>query len=81
MIHWYGLCWRNDREPHNLMHKALETGLSDADCATKLAEWASRELGLTASLLLVKMKMVFLGKTYDLHQGEQPLHHQMKITP
>jgi len=49
MIHWHGLCWRNDREPHNLMSKALEDGLSDSECADKLAEWASSELGMFAS--------------------------------
>jgi hypothetical protein len=21
-VHWHGLCWRSDREPHNLLHNA-----------------------------------------------------------
>ena len=49
MIHWHGLCWRKDREPHNVMSKALEDELSDSECADKLAEWASSELGMSAS--------------------------------
>jgi hypothetical protein len=49
MIHWHGLCWRKDREPRNLMHRALEEDLSDEECASRLAEWASNQLGLTAS--------------------------------
>jgi hypothetical protein len=24
MVHWHGLCWRSDREPHNLLHNAIE---------------------------------------------------------
>lgn len=23
MIHWHGLCWRSDREPHNLLFEAV----------------------------------------------------------
>ena len=49
LIHWHGLCWRSDREPHNLLHQAIEDGLSDEDCAIKLANWATEQFGLTAS--------------------------------
>ena len=31
------------------MSKALEDGLSDSECADKLAEWASSQLGMSAS--------------------------------
>jgi hypothetical protein len=31
------------------MRKALEDGLNDSGCADKLAEWASSELGMSAS--------------------------------
>ena len=31
------------------MHRALEEGLSDEECASRLAECASNQLGLTAS--------------------------------
>jgi hypothetical protein len=24
MVHWHGLCWRSDREPHNLLHNAIQ---------------------------------------------------------
>jgi hypothetical protein len=41
MVHWYGLCWRSDREPHNLLHNAIEDGLSDPDCANVLSQWAT----------------------------------------
>jgi hypothetical protein len=49
MVHWHGLCWRDDKEPHALLSKALEEGLSDEDCAKHLSDWASSEFGLTAS--------------------------------
>jgi len=49
MIHWHGLCWRSDREPHNLLNQAIEEGLSDEDCANKLSNWATEQFGLTAS--------------------------------
>ena len=49
MIHWHGLCWRKDREPHNLLHTSLQEGLSDEDSAKRLAEWATSELAMTAS--------------------------------
>ena len=41
MVHWHGLCWRSDREPHNLLSKAIEEGLSDSDCSARLADWAA----------------------------------------
>ena len=31
------------------MSKALEDGLNDSECADKLAEWASSEMGMSAS--------------------------------
>ena len=48
MVHWHGMCWLADSEPHNLMHEAIKSGLSNAECAEKLATWASDEFGLTA---------------------------------
>ena len=48
MVHWHGMCWREDSEPHNLMHQAIKSGLSNAECAEKLATWASDEFGFTA---------------------------------
>ena len=49
MVHWHGLCWRSDREPHNLLHNAIEDGLSDPDCANLLSQWATEQFGLSAS--------------------------------
>ena len=48
MVHWHGLCWRGDREPHNLLFDAIKSGLNDEDCAEVLANWAKYEFGLTA---------------------------------
>ena len=33
MVHWHGLCWREDKELLVLLNKALEEGFSDEDCA------------------------------------------------
>ncbi|XP_021371429.1 uncharacterized protein LOC110466321 [Mizuhopecten yessoensis] len=48
MVHWHGLCWRSDREPHNLMSSLIEKGLSDDDCAEHLSQWAKSNFGMTA---------------------------------
>ncbi|VDI81413.1 Hypothetical predicted protein [Mytilus galloprovincialis] len=37
MIHWHGLCWRFDKEPHNLMHQAYVDGKTDEECAKLLS--------------------------------------------
>ena len=49
MAHRHGLCWRKDKEPHNLLHAAVQAGINDCDSAKQLAEWAKYELGLSAS--------------------------------
>ena len=49
MIHWHGLCWRSDREPHNLLHEAISRGLSLQDSAAELSKWAKSIFGMTAS--------------------------------
>ncbi len=49
MVHWHGLCWRTDREPHNLLHQALERGLTMDECAAELSTWATSCFGMTAS--------------------------------
>ena len=43
MVHWHGLCWRSDRQPHNLLNKCIEEGLSDSDCALELSNWAAEQ--------------------------------------
>ena len=49
MVYWHGLCWRSDREPHNLLHNAIEDGLSYPDCVNVLSQWATEQFGLNAS--------------------------------
>ncbi|KAH3883662.1 hypothetical protein DPMN_007622 [Dreissena polymorpha] len=48
MIHFHGLCWRSDREPHNLLHEALKNGLDEDVCASKLSEWAQQNFAMIA---------------------------------
>ena len=48
MIHWHGLCWRGDREPHDLLHNAVQDGLTDSECAQRLSDWARIQLGMSA---------------------------------
>ncbi|WAR05710.1 LOW QUALITY PROTEIN: hypothetical protein MAR_021079 [Mya arenaria] len=48
MVHWHGLCWRQDKQPHSLMHECIRDGLTEAECAVKLAEWAHYQFGLLA---------------------------------
>lgn len=48
MVHWHGLCWRTDKEPHQLMYDALCKGLSDDVCAESLSDWAKANFGMTA---------------------------------
>ena len=49
MIHWHGLCWRSDKQPHPLLFEAVNKGLSNAECAEKVATWAASTFGITAS--------------------------------
>ncbi|CAC5413966.1 unnamed protein product [Mytilus coruscus] len=49
MIHWHGLCWRFDKEPHNLMHQAFIDGKTDDECAKLLSDWAKLEYKMTAN--------------------------------
>ncbi|KAK3083478.1 hypothetical protein FSP39_023709 [Pinctada imbricata] len=49
MIHWHGLCWRSDKEPHVLLSDAMCAGMNPEDRANKLSGWAKAELGMTAS--------------------------------
>ena len=49
MVHWHGLCWREDREPNNLIFHAINEGSSDQECAIKVAQWAKNQFSMTAS--------------------------------
>lgn len=48
MVHWHGLCWRSNREPHYLLHDAVINGMSVDECASRLGEWAAHHFGMTA---------------------------------
>ena len=48
MIHWHGLGWRSDCQPHLLLYEALVKELSDENTAKELANWAKAVFGLTA---------------------------------
>lgn len=48
MVHWHGLCWRPNREPHYLLHDAVINGMSVDECASRLGEWAAHHFGMTA---------------------------------
>ena len=37
MIHWHGLCWRANREPHVLLHDAISNSISDKDSSMALS--------------------------------------------
>ena len=48
MIHWHGLVWRHDREPHELLYKAIQKELSETETAQELAQWAESVFHMTA---------------------------------
>ena len=48
MVHWHGLCWRSDKEPHQLLFDAFKNGLANDICADRLAQWAETNTGMTA---------------------------------
>ena len=49
MIHWHGLCWRGDSEPHQLMFDAIKNDCSDEHIANELSQWAEKNFKMTAS--------------------------------
>ena len=80
MVHWHGLCWRSDREPHNLLHNAIEDGLSDPDCANVLSQWATEQFGLSASHPAGKDETGKSRKIFGHHQRAlQPYPQKKKI--
>ena len=44
IIHWNGLSWRQDKEPHHLLHEAINSGLADQDPG-----WTKHNFHMTAS--------------------------------
>lgn len=81
MVHWHGLCWRSDREPHDLLHQAITAGLSEEECADKLSLWASENFGLTANHPAGKDELVVQTKICGLLQKVLLPHLQKKMTP
>ena len=49
MVHWHGLAWRGDCEPHQLLYQAVLDKLPDKEMARELSDWAEKVFGMTAS--------------------------------
>ena len=47
-IHWHQLSWRDDRQPHQLLHEACEHGCDDEEYAARLNQWADENFAMTA---------------------------------
>lgn len=78
MVHWHGLCWQDDKEPHSLINKALQEGFLDDECAARLSDWASSDLVSLHLILLEKMHMEIQRKNFGLPQNALPLNHLKK---
>ena len=48
-IHWHQLSWRDDRQPHQLLHEARENGCDEDEYAARLSHWADENFAMTAS--------------------------------
>ena len=47
-IHWHQLSWREDRQPHQLLHEAREDDCDEDEYAAILNQWADSNLAMTA---------------------------------
>ena len=47
-IHWHQLSWRDDRQPHQLLHEACEDDCDDDEYAARLSLWADENFAMTA---------------------------------
>ena len=47
-IHWHQLSWREDRQPHQLLHEAREDDCDEDEYAAILNQWANSNLAMTA---------------------------------
>ena len=47
-IHWHQLSWREDRQPHQLLHEAREDGCNEEEYAVRLSQWADETFAMTA---------------------------------
>ena len=48
-IHWHQLSWRDDRQPHQLLHEAREDDCDEDEHAARLSQWADENFAMTAS--------------------------------
>ena len=49
MIHWHGLYWKTDRDPHILLYNATHEGFLGDECAQILSDWATKNFQMTAN--------------------------------
>ena len=49
IIHWNGLSWRQGKEPHQLLHEAINSDLADQEPAKAFSGWAKHNFHMTAS--------------------------------
>ena len=47
-IHWHQQSWRDDRQPHQLLHEAREDNCSETEYAARLSQWADENFATTA---------------------------------
>ena len=47
-IHWHQLSWRDDRQPHQLLHEAREDGCGHDEYAARLSQWADENFAMSA---------------------------------
>ena len=47
-IHWHQQSWRDDRQPHQLLHEAREDNCSETEYAARLSQWADENFAMTA---------------------------------
>lgn len=38
MVHWHGICWRSDKQPHHLLHEAIVDGLFEEQYAEMIPD-------------------------------------------
>ena len=75
MIHWHGLCWRGDKQPHQLLYDGVQNKPTDSEMAKELAQWAMDVFGMTASH---PAGSDLNGNPFGLHLKEQHQLLQMK---
>ena len=49
MIHFHGIGWRSDYQPHDMLFQTVLDNQSDREITEGLAKWAESEFKMTAS--------------------------------